>query len=122
MKLKWSKLFPIYTEVRPVCIGMNLTILKQLTVHDGIQQMLVANMKNVEQLYLKVTHNNRENIQVIDQFARTASHQWWEMFLGWPTTASGIWNMALHPIVIVLIGQICLSLSIIGIFVYLWRL
>lgn len=52
---------------------MELSILKQLILHDGIQEILNANAEKTEQLYGKVIHNNNIT-QIMNNFAKKANH------------------------------------------------
>lgn len=66
--------------------------------------------KKAEEIYLEVVCNNHEIVHVLNQVVDVAEHQWWETLLGWSPTATGELNMALHPVIVIMMGQICLGL------------
>lgn len=48
----------VYDNIEPVCIGINLLVLRQLILHNGIQKILEKNVKEAENMYVKVIHRN----------------------------------------------------------------
>lgn len=104
--------FTMHEQIRPVHIGMDLSILRQLILHDRIQEIMYANVKEAELIINKtVTNNNWEIVKILDTFAKTVDHQWWETILGLSSSVTGVLNLALCPVVVMMIGQVCLGIA-----------
>lgn len=88
---------------------MDFKILEQLFLHDGIKEVLSQNAKQAESMNIAVEHKH-EIIRVFDAVANTGSHKWWESSFGWSPMQTGVWKPMLHPVVIVLIGQVSLGI------------
>lgn len=53
---------------------------------------------------LDYTPRQAEKIpHVLERVKKDREHCWWEAIFGWPPTATGIFNLVLHPIVVLLV-------------------
>jgi len=59
---------------------------------------------------------------VLERVKKDGEHDWWETLLGWSSTATGIFNSVLHPIVILLILTFMCLLLVIILYVKVWHM
>lgn len=59
---------------------------------------------------------------VLERVKKDGEHHWWETLLGWSSTATGIFNSVLHPIVILLILTFMCLLLVIVLYVKVWKM
>lgn len=71
--------------------------------------------KTLITLALITVHHDTEDIYyVLERVKKGGEHHWWETLLGWLPTATGVFNLMLHPVAILLtLTLICLLLIII---------
>ncbi|KAK4832914.1 hypothetical protein QYF61_026557 [Mycteria americana] len=92
--------YTLSRDLLPTPIGMNLT--------------LNASEKNGYKTLITVHHDSEEIHHVLERVKEDGEHHWWETLLGWSPTAMGVFNLKLHPVVILLtLTLICLLLIII---------
>ncbi|KAK4806955.1 hypothetical protein QYF61_027347, partial [Mycteria americana] len=69
---------------------------------------------NGHKTLITVHHDAEEIHHVLERVKKDGEHHWWETLLGWSPTATGVFNLMLHPVVILLtLTLLCLLLIII---------
>lgn len=96
----------------PTPIGINLTLVKKLLPHNDLHWLLEHAQDDGQRTSITIHHDTEEIHPVLDQVNKDGEHRWWEALLGWSPTATGILNLMLHPVVI-LLSLTCLSLLLI---------
>ncbi|XP_042660771.1 uncharacterized protein LOC116964869 [Tyto alba] len=107
-----------YLELSPTPIGMNLTLVRQLIKHQDLLGILREIQRNGEKTLVTIHHDTKEINRVLQRTKQDASHNWWDTLFGWSPSATGILNIMIHPIVI-LLGSLGILL-VLTIILYLW--
>ncbi|KAK4810466.1 hypothetical protein QYF61_004246 [Mycteria americana] len=106
--------YTLSRDLLPSPIGMNLTLVKKLLQHDDLCQLLERIRNNGRKTLITVCHDAEEIHHVLERVKKDGEHHWWETLLGWSQTATGVFNLMLHPVVILLtLTLVCLLLIII---------
>ncbi|KAK4811143.1 hypothetical protein QYF61_019774 [Mycteria americana] len=106
--------YTLSRDLLPTPIGMNLTLVKKLLQHDDLCQLLERIRNNGHKTLITVHHDAEEIHHVLERVKKDGEHHWWETLLGWSPTATGVFNLMLHPVVILLtLTLVCLLLIII---------
>ncbi|KAK4828276.1 hypothetical protein QYF61_024941 [Mycteria americana] len=79
--------YTLSRDLLPTPIGMNLT----LNASERMDTKLIT-----------VHHDAEEIHHVLERVKKDGEHHWWETLLGWSPTARGVFNLMLHPVVILL--------------------
>ncbi|XP_034270470.1 peroxisome proliferator-activated receptor delta isoform X1 [Pantherophis guttatus] len=109
------KAYPsLYKEIFPISLGLGLSTLKNLLSHPSLKQELLKLRDMGENAALEIHHNNQEIAQIVAKVTSAGDHAWWEVLLGWSPSANGVLNIALHPIVMILIFQIVLVICLLA--------
>lgn len=87
----------------PTPIGMNLSLVRQLLLHQDLIEIMERIKKNGQKTLVTVHHDVEEIYHVLERVKRDATHQWWDTLFGWSPTAAGILNKLCHPIIVLLI-------------------
>ncbi|XP_068023774.1 uncharacterized protein [Melanerpes formicivorus] len=107
--------YTLYRSITPTPIGMDLSLVKELLEHAGLQQLLENAKAEARRILITVHHDGSAIKQVMERIKRVGEHRWWEMFFGWSPTATSFLNALLHPVVVILLLQICLCLAIVAV-------
>ncbi|KAK4810571.1 LOW QUALITY PROTEIN: hypothetical protein QYF61_004534 [Mycteria americana] len=94
--------YTLSQDLLPTPIGMNLTLVKKLLQHDDLCQLLERIRNNGHKTPITVHHDAEEIHHVLERVKKDGEHHWWETLLGWSPTAMGVFNLMLHPVVILL--------------------
>ncbi|XP_077645678.1 uncharacterized protein LOC144247889 [Lonchura striata] len=114
--------YTLIHKLLPTPIGMNLTLVRQLLLHQDLIEILGKIKENGQKTLVTVHHDVQEIHRVIERVKSDAEHRWWDTLFGWSPTATGILNKLCHPIVVLLIlVLIGFALSAI-LFVINWRM
>ncbi|CAI5777591.1 Hypothetical predicted protein [Podarcis lilfordi] len=107
------KAYPsLYREISPISLGLGLSTLKNLLSHPSLKQELLKIKDMGENAALEILHSNREIAQIVATVKSAGDHAWWEVLLGWSPSSNGVLNIALHPIVVILLFQVALVISL----------
>ncbi|XP_071884738.1 uncharacterized protein [Anas platyrhynchos] len=90
-------------ELLPTPIGMNLTLVKKLLVHEDLKQLMTQVRENGQKTLITVHHDAQEIHRVMERVQRDERHRWWDTLFGWSPAAKGIFNKMLHPVIVLLI-------------------
>ncbi|XP_053789840.1 uncharacterized protein LOC128783219 [Vidua chalybeata] len=90
-------------KLLPTPIGMNLTLVKQLLLHQDLIEILGKIKENGQKTLVTVHHDVQEIHRVVERVKSDAVHRWWDTLFGWSLTATGVLNKLCHPIVVLLI-------------------
>ncbi|OPJ70774.1 hypothetical protein AV530_017149 [Patagioenas fasciata monilis] len=82
--------------------------------HDQALNAVVAHVLTVAEARIEKVYPIVA-LGVMERIKRVGEHHWWEIFLGWSPTATGIFNTLLHPIVFLLLLQICVCFAMVAI-------
>ncbi|XP_062997622.1 peroxisome proliferator-activated receptor delta isoform X2 [Elgaria multicarinata webbii] len=105
--VKHMKAYPsLYREISPISLGLGLSTLKNLLSHPSLKQELLKLRDMGENAALEIQHSNQEIAQIVATVKSAGEHAWWEVLLGWSPSSNGVLNIALHPIVVILIFQL----------------
>ncbi|KAK4811160.1 hypothetical protein QYF61_019791 [Mycteria americana] len=99
--------YTLSRDLLPTPIGMNLTLVKKLLQHDDLCQLLEHIRNNGHKTLITVHHDAEEIRHVLERVKKDGEHHWWETLLGWSPTATGVFNLMLHPVVILLTLTLC---------------
>uniref|UniRef100_A0A8D2P6W1 Envelope glycoprotein n=1 Tax=Zosterops lateralis melanops TaxID=1220523 RepID=A0A8D2P6W1_ZOSLA len=114
--------FTLIHQIMPVPIGMNLTLVKQLLLHQDLIEILEKIKKNGQKTLVTVHHDMKEIHHVMERMKKDAEYRWWDTLFGWSPTATGILNKVCNPIVVLLIlVLIGLVLSVI-LYILNWKI
>ncbi|XP_042318654.1 peroxisome proliferator-activated receptor delta isoform X1 [Sceloporus undulatus] len=103
------KTYPsLYREISPISLGFGLSTLKNLLSHPSLKQELLKLRDMGENAMLEIQHRNQEIAQIVAKVKSAGDHAWWEVLLGWSPSSNAMLNIALHPIVMILIFQVTL--------------
>ncbi|KAK4811065.1 hypothetical protein QYF61_016351 [Mycteria americana] len=94
--------YTLSQDLLPTPIGMNLTLVKKLLQHDDLCQLLECVQNNGHKTLITVHHDAEETHHVlegVEGLGKDGEHHWWENLLGWSPTATGLFNLMLHPVV-----------------------
>ncbi|XP_071413119.1 uncharacterized protein [Pithys albifrons albifrons] len=105
--------YTLYRSVTPTPIGMGLSLVKEMLEHENLQQLLENAKAKAKRILITVHHDGSVIKQVMERIKRVGEHHWWEVFFGWSPTATGIFNALLHPIVVILLMQICVCFAMV---------
>ncbi|XP_076212573.1 LOW QUALITY PROTEIN: uncharacterized protein LOC143169181 [Aptenodytes patagonicus] len=100
--------YTLSEDLLPTPIGMNLTLVTKLLQHD-LCQLPEHIRNNGHKTQITVHHDTEEIRHVLERVKEDGEHHWWETLLGWSLAAKGVFNLMLHPVVI-LLTLICLLL------------
>ncbi|XP_059701393.1 uncharacterized protein LOC132326766 [Haemorhous mexicanus] len=106
--------YTLYRSITPTPIGMDLSLVKEMLEHADLQQLLENAKAQAKKILITVHHDGKVIKQVLERIKRVGEHHWWEVFFGWSPTATGIFNMLLHPIVVILLMQICVCFAMVA--------
>lgn len=104
----------VYRTVEPVSFGMGLDLIQELLAHPQLHNFLQTIKQDGGASALLVSHNTKEILDMSTQIKQAGEHSWWETLFGWSPTATSVLNLALHPIVVILIFQILLCISLVA--------
>ncbi|KAJ7403867.1 hypothetical protein WISP_148925 [Willisornis vidua] len=105
--------YTLYRSVTPTPIGMGLSLVKEMLEHENLQQLLENAKAKAKRILITVHHDGSVIKQVMERIKSVGEHHWWEVFFGWSPTATGIFNALLHPIVVILLMQICVCFAMV---------
>nr|XP_020651919.1 peroxisome proliferator-activated receptor delta isoform X2 [Pogona vitticeps] len=107
------KTYPsLYREISPISLGLGLPTLKNLLSHPSLKQELLKLKDMGENAALEIQHSNQEIAKIVATVKSAGNHAWWEVLLGWSPSSNGVLNIALHPIVVILIFQVVLVIGL----------
>ncbi|XP_068524887.1 uncharacterized protein [Anas acuta] len=107
-------------ELLPTPIGMNLTLVKKLLVHEDLKQLMTQVRENGQKTLITVHHDAQEIHRVMERVKRDERHRWWDTLFGWSPAAKGIFNKMLHPVIVLLILTVLCFILTISLYVKLW--
>nr|XP_010297308.1 PREDICTED: uncharacterized protein LOC104632952 [Balearica regulorum gibbericeps] len=105
--------YTLYRSITPTPIGMDLSLVKEMLEHATLQQLLENAKAEAKKILITVHHDGNVIKQVMERIKRVGEHHWWEIFFGWSPTATGIFNALLHPVVVILLMQICVCFAMV---------
>ncbi|XP_076194341.1 uncharacterized protein LOC143160464 [Aptenodytes patagonicus] len=106
--------YTLSEDLLPTPIGMDLTLVKKLLQHNDLCQLLERARDNGRKTLITVHHDTEEIHHVLERVKKDGEHHWWETLLGWSPTATGVFNLMLHPIIVLLtLTVVCLLLVVI---------
>ena len=114
--------YTLSRDLLPTPIGMNLTLVKKLLQHDDLCQLLERIRNNGHKTLITVHHDTEEIHHVLERVKKDGEHHWWETLLGWSPTATGVFNLMLHPVVILLTLTLMCLLLIIILYIKVWHM
>ncbi|XP_066405256.1 uncharacterized protein [Molothrus aeneus] len=106
--------YTLYRSITPTPIGMDLSLVKEMLAHADLQQLLENAKAQAKKILITVHHDGKVIKQVMERIKKAGEHHWWEVFFGWSPTATGIFNTLLHPIVVILLMQICVCFAMVA--------
>uniref|UniRef100_A0A8C3RGZ0 Uncharacterized protein n=1 Tax=Cyanoderma ruficeps TaxID=181631 RepID=A0A8C3RGZ0_9PASS len=106
--------YTLYRSITPTPIGMDLSLVKEMLEHADLQQLLENAKAKAKKILITVHHDGKVIKQVMERIKKAGEHHWWEVFFGWSPTATGIFNTLLHPVVVVLLMQICVCFAMVA--------
>ncbi|XP_009989694.1 PREDICTED: uncharacterized protein LOC104383269 [Tauraco erythrolophus] len=106
--------YTLYRSITPTPIGMDLSLVKEMLEHANLQQLLENAKAEAKKILITVHHDGNVIKQVMERIKRVGEHHWWEVFFGWSPTATGIFNTLLHPVVVILLMQICVCFAMVA--------
>lgn len=95
--------YTLIHQLLPTPIGMNLTLVKQLLLHQDLIEILEKIKKNGQKTLVTLHHNVKEIHHVLERVKKDAEHGWWDTLFGWSPTATGVLNKLCHSIIVLLI-------------------
>ncbi|XP_068521809.1 uncharacterized protein [Anas acuta] len=107
-------------ELLPTPIGMNLTLVKKLLVHEDLKQLMTQVRESGQKTLITVHHDAQEIHRVMERVKRDERHRWWDTLFGWSPAAKGIFNKMLHPVIVLLILTVLCFILTISLYVKLW--
>ncbi|KAM4673958.1 uncharacterized protein AAGF69_002726 [Amazona ochrocephala] len=105
--------YTLYRSITPTPIGMDLSLVKEMLEHANLQQLLENAKAEARKILITVHHDGSVIKQVVERIKRVGEHHWWEVFFGWSPTATSIFNALLHPVVVILLTQICVCFAMV---------
>ena len=69
-------------ELLPTPIGMNLTLVKKLLVHEDLKQLMTQVQENGQKTLITVHHDAQEIHRVMERVKRDERHRWWDTLFG----------------------------------------
>lgn len=93
---------------------MDLSLVKEMLEHANLQQLLENAKAEAKKILITVHHDGNVIKQIVERIKRVGEHHWWEIFFGWSPTATGIFNALLHPVVIILLMQMCVCFAMVA--------
>ncbi|XP_067153359.1 uncharacterized protein [Apteryx mantelli] len=105
--------YTLYHSITPTPIGMDLSLVKEMLEHANLQQLLENAKAEAKKILITVHHDGNVIKQVMERIKKVGEHHWWEIFFGWSPTATGIFNALLHPVVVILLMQICVCIAMV---------
>ncbi|NP_001159385.1 uncharacterized protein LOC422926 [Gallus gallus] len=106
--------YSLYRSITPTPIGMDLSLVKEMLEHANLQQLLENAKAEAKKILITVHHDGNVIKQIVERIKRVGEHHWWEIFFGWSPTATGIFNALLHPVVIILLMQMCVCFAMVA--------
>ncbi|XP_059588713.1 uncharacterized protein LOC109283277 isoform X1 [Alligator mississippiensis] len=112
----------LYKKVFPILLGMGLITIKELLTHPSLQAELQRLKALGENGKLEIQHHNQEISKLAATVKNAGHHSWWEVLFGWSPNATGLLNVMLHPIVVIISFQIILVISLMLLVCWIQRL
>lgn len=101
----------LYKKIDPIPIRMNVSLVKQLINIQTYKDNSKRRKKMRKRLLF--THSADKIEQIIERIKADTKHSWWKIFLGWSHLTKGLFNIILHPVVVVLAFQGVMALMLI---------
>uniref|UniRef100_A0A8C3V036 Uncharacterized protein n=1 Tax=Catharus ustulatus TaxID=91951 RepID=A0A8C3V036_CATUS len=95
--------YTLISHLLPTPIGMNISLVKQLLLHQDLIGILERTKRNGQKTLITVFHNVKEIHHVLERVKRVAEYRWWDTLFGWSPNATGVLNKLSHPIIVLLI-------------------
>lgn len=92
----------LHVNFSPTSVGMDIILVKKLLEHPGLHKLLQQLKRKSQKTLISVRHNMEKAHHVVEQMKRDGANHWWENLLGWSPTATGFFNLRLHPAVVIL--------------------
>jgi len=89
---------------------MNLNLLKELLQHEDLKQLLKQIQERGTRALITVQRDIERIYQVTEQVKRDREHHWWDMFVGKSPSATKVLNVLIHPIIVLLITVVTLTI------------
>lgn len=102
----------MYQVLLPIPVGINLTLVRKLLQLDDLSQLPKGSHKG-QRTPITIYHDAEKIQRVLERVKKGGEYPLWEILFGWLPTATGILNLMLHPIIVLLVLTICLLLGII---------
>ncbi|KAG8544879.1 hypothetical protein GDO81_021678, partial [Engystomops pustulosus] len=104
--IKWT---PLTLEVQSW--DLNLTKLKQLIQHSEFGQQLIQQLnKSVQYHTVTTTIVADKIVKMGSSIQEATSHHWWDIFMGYSPSAERMLNWLIHPVIVIAIIVITLSI------------
>ncbi|KAL9870446.1 uncharacterized protein GJ701_012253 [Geothlypis trichas] len=109
----------LYREIPELQIGMDVKILKAMLAHPKVKKLVQRVNQTTKRMVWQVEHDSERIKNVLTEIEQVGQHHWWDIFTGFSPTATQVFNYLVHPMILVVVALLVLTLT--NIFMW-WKL
>lgn len=104
--------YALYDSVKPVHLSINISLLNQIMHHPDLKKHLEQLKKDGLEVMLTIHHSIKQIEKILKLVSKeSAFSHWWEVLFDWSVHKSKVWNILLHPVVVVPLIQFVIIVS-----------
>ncbi|XP_058670681.1 uncharacterized protein LOC131564315 [Ammospiza caudacuta] len=111
--------FNLYQEIPKLQIGMDVKILKAMLAHPEVKKLVQKVNQTTKRMVWQIEHDSERIKNVLTEVEQVGQHHWWDIFTGYSPTATQVFHYLVHPMLVVIIALLLLTLTNICLW---WRL